>query len=285
MLVFFLCNETWDFLPVTASTKTRSEYRIFRSNGCEMNRRWRSTPQYISVCAALAVCGWLRAARAQNPPDLATVIRGVDASVKDRIDRLAAYTVTEHYAVFRGHNETKPTAEMVVRTSYRKEAGKSYQILSQSGSSLWRNEVLKTLLENEQRMSQPGNVETALINSSNYDIKFNKNLMQWLGGRQCLALDISPRRSSQYLFKGTLWVDAHDYAIVQLKGTAGKSAFFLASAAEVSRQYAEIDALPMATHAEAVSGSALLGQTVVKVDYSGYQLQLTASPMRAAATR
>jgi hypothetical protein len=50
----------------------------------------------------------------------------------------------------------------------------------------------------------------------------------------------------------------------------------------VTRQYAEVEKLPMATHAEAVSGSSLLGQTVVKVDYSGYQLQLIGSPMAAA---
>ena len=94
-------------------------------------------------------------------PDLPAIVRGVDASVKDRLNRLASYTVTEHYAVFRGHDDSKPTAEMQVKTTYRKETGKSYEVLSQSGSSLWRNEVLKTLLENEQRMSRPGNVETA----------------------------------------------------------------------------------------------------------------------------
>ena len=112
---------------------------------------------------------------AQQPPDIATVIRGVDASVKNRIDQLAAYTVTEHYAVFRGKDETHPAAEMLVKTTYRKQAGKSYDIVSQSGSSLWRNEVLSTLLEHEKLMSQPGNVETALINSTNYDMKLDSN--------------------------------------------------------------------------------------------------------------
>lgn len=218
-------------------------------------------------------------------PDLSTIVRGVDSSVKSRLDRLAAYSVTEHYAVFRGREDTKPAAEMMVKTTYRKETGKSYQVLSQSGSSLWRNEVLKTLLENEQKMSQPGNVETALINSSNYEMKLDKNPAQTLNGRQCLVLEITPRRKSQYLFKGQLWVDAHDYAIVQLKGTAAKSAFFLADAAQVSRQYAEFENLPMATHAEAVSGSSLLGQTVVKVDYSGYQMQLLPTPLNASASR
>ena len=137
-------------------------------------------------------------------PDLSTVIHGVDNSVKERLDRLASYTVIEHYAVFRGHDTSKPAAEMVVKTTYRKETGKSYQILSQTGSSLWRNQVLKTLLENEQRMSQPGNVETALINSSNYEMKLDKSAVQTLNGRQCLLLDITPRRKSEYLFQGLL---------------------------------------------------------------------------------
>ena len=215
---------------------------------------------------------------AQQTPDIATIIRGIDASVKNRIDRLAAYTVTEHYAVFRGKDEAHPAAEMLVKTTYRKQTGKSYDIVSQSGSSIWRNEVLGTLLDNEKRMSQPGNVETALINSSNYEMKLDANARERLNGRDCLVLDITPRRNSQYLFNGKLWVDAQDFAIVQLKGTASKSAFFLASAAEVTRQYDEMSELPMATHAEAVSGSALLGQTMVKIDYSNYQIDLATGP-------
>jgi len=218
-------------------------------------------------------------------PDLPTVVHGVDTSVKDRMNRLASYSVTEHYAVFRGRDLSTPAAEMLVKTTYRKQTGKSYQILSQSGSSLWRNQVLKTLLENEQKMSQPGNVETALINSSNYEMQLDKNPAQTLNGRECLLLDITPRRKSQYLFQGPLWVDAHDYSIVQLKGTAAKSAVFIANAAEITRQYSEVESVPMATHAEAVSGSALLGQTVVKVDYSGYQVQLVPVPVTASAGR
>jgi hypothetical protein len=163
---------------------------------------------------------------------------------------------------------------MLVKTTYTRQAGKSYEIVSQSGSSLWRNEVLHTLLDNEKRMSQPGNVQTALIDSANYEMKLDTNPRQRLNDRDCLVLDITPRHNSEYLFKGTLWVDAQDFAIVQLKGTASKSAFFLASAAQVSRQYDEMDALPMATHAQAVSGSAMLGQTTVKIDYSNYQLEL-----------
>jgi outer membrane lipoprotein-sorting protein len=211
---------------------------------------------------------------AQQQVDSATVVRGVDSSVKNRIDRLAGYTVTEHYAVYRGNDETHQAADMVVKTTYRRETGKSYEIVSQSGGTVWRNEVLGTLLENERRMSQPANVGAALINSSNYDMRLEANAHEQFNGRDCLLLDISPKRNSEYLFRGKLWVDARDFSIVQLRGTASKSAFFLASAAEVVRQYDEMNGLPMATHAQAVSGSSLLGQTVVKIDYTNYQLDL-----------
>src|SRR6266571_3611763 len=69
-------------------------------------------------------------------PDNATVVRGIDASVKVRIGNLAGYTVSEHYAVFRSHDETHPAAEMFVKTVYRKDSGKSFSILSRSGSTL-----------------------------------------------------------------------------------------------------------------------------------------------------
>lgn len=212
--------------------------------------------------------------KAQQPLDISTIVHGVDASVKNRIDHLAAYTVTEHYAVFRGKDETHPTSEMLVKTTYRKQQGKSYEILSQSGSAFWRNEVLSTLLSNEKHMSLPGNVDSALINSANYEITLDASAREQINGRDCLVLEITPRRASQFLIKGKVWVDARDFSIVLLKGRASKSSFFLASAAEVTRQYDEVSGLPMAIHAQAISASSLLGQTVVKIDYTNYQVDL-----------
>lgn len=209
--------------------------------------------------------------------DDATVIRGIDASVKARIDNLAAYTVFERYAVFRGHDEGRPVAEMLVKTDYRKNFGKTYTILSQSGSAIMRNEVLGNLLDNEKRMSQPGNVETALINSSNYEMKVEPGGPQRLDGRECLVVALTPRRNSPFLFKGELWVDAADYSIVQLNGIASKSPSFLTNPPEVFRQYTKIAGFPMATHAKAVTKSTLLGETIVKVDYQNYQIQVQPS--------
>jgi hypothetical protein len=91
-----------------------------------------------------------------QPIASSTVIQGVDAAVKARIDNITGYTVTEHYAVYRNKDEIHPVAEMLVKTLYNKDTGKSYTILSQSGSEMIRNLVLGAILDNEKRLNLPG---------------------------------------------------------------------------------------------------------------------------------
>ena len=205
--------------------------------------------------------------------DPQAVIHQIDASVQARIDGIASYSVNEHYAVYRNSDEAHPVAEMMVRTDYKNGSGKSYTILSQSGSSLVRSQVLGRILENEKLMSQPDNRRQAVVTSANYEMKLKSGEKQKIDGRDCLVLSITPRRPSPFLFTGTLWVDARDYSIVQLQGVAAKSHSMLTGPAQVARQYTNVDGFPMATHARAVSNSMLLGQTIVKIDYQGYSIQ------------
>jgi hypothetical protein len=206
-------------------------------------------------------------------PDQAAVIRGVDAAVLARVNRIAGYTVTEHYAVFRGSDETHSVAEMTVKTTYRREAGKDYAVVSSSGSSIIRRLGLDPILENEREINLPSNVEFSWITSENYEMTLKPGtLMQ--DGRECLVLAINPRRKAPNLIVGTLWVDARDYTIVRLEGLASKAPSIFAGATHMMRQYAMVDGFSMATHARAESTTFLYGKTVVKIDYSNYDIEV-----------
>lgn len=207
-------------------------------------------------------------------PDAATVIREVDAAVKARIDHLAGYTVTEHYRVYRGKDGVHPAAEMVVKTTYKPDSGKSYVIVSQSGSALLRDLVLNTILQNEKHLNEPGVREGAWITSANYAMQLKPGGAEELDGRKCLVLELTPKRKAPYLIQGSLWVDAKDGSIVQLQGTSSKSASVVSGPTQMVRQYAEIDGYPEATHLRAQSSSFMLGETVVKVDYQNYHVEL-----------
>jgi hypothetical protein len=208
-----------------------------------------------------------------QPPDQATVIRGVDAAVMARVHGIAGYTVTEHYAVFHGQDEVHAVAERTVKTTYRPESGKSYQILSQSGSALIRGLGLDPLMESERNINLPGNVARSWITSANYAMVLKPQTQQ-VDGRTCLELAINPRRKAPNLIVGTLWVDAKDFTIVRLEGVASKSPSVLAGVTHMTRQYASMDGFSMATHARAESSTFLYGRTVLTIDYSGYQVEV-----------
>lgn len=203
----------------------------------------------------------------------AAIIHAIDAAVAARNDNVLGYTVTEHYSVLRNKDQ-QPAAEMTVRTTYERDKGKNYVIESESGSSILRKEVLDRVLDNEKVLTQPANRATAVITSANYEMNVRGN--EPIEGRDCIALSITPRRSSPYLFKGTIWVDPQDYGIVKLAGTAVRSPSFVTGPAEISRIYARIDGYPMATRATAVSNSWLFGETTIHIEYTGYNVKFRA---------
>jgi hypothetical protein len=205
--------------------------------------------------------------------DQAAVIRGVDAAVLARVNRIAAYTVTEHYAVFRGNDERHSVADMTVKTTYRRETGKNYEVVSQGGSAIIRRLGLDPILDSEKDINRPENVEYSWITSENYEMTLEPGT-QMQDGRECLVLSIDPRRKAPNLIVGTLWVDAKDYTIVRLEGVASKAPSIFAGATQMMRQYAMVDGFSMATHARAESTTFLYGKTVVKIDYSNYDIEV-----------
>lgn len=224
---------------------------------------------------AVSFLVWLRTAaiQAQQPGD-SSVIRGIDAANSARFESVLGFAVTEHYAVYRGRDETHPVAEMTVQTVYRKEAGKSYTVLSQTGPEIVRKFAFGALLDTETRINEPGKVQDSWFTSANYAMKLKPGGPEPLDGRECFVLAVTPKRKAPNLITGTLWVDAKDDSIVQIQGIASKNPSFWSGPTQMMRQYARINGFAMATHARAVSNSFLFGRTTVTIDYRDYQIRL-----------
>jgi hypothetical protein len=227
----------------------------------------------VVALALLASSGTL--ARSAEPVNSAAIIQKIDNAALARIDHVLSYTVTEHYSVYRNGDETHPAAEMTVKTLYQKGVGKSYTILSQSGSSLLQQLVLAPLLDNEKAINQPGNVEKSWFTSSNYEMNLKAGIRQQMIGHDCIAFDITPKHKAPNMLNGTLWVDATDGSIVEIDGVSSRSPSMFSGPAKMMRQYATMNGFAMATHARAESDSMFFGRTVLTIDYKDYQVQLS----------
>ena len=228
----------------------------------------------IRAIAGIAIAVLPGAATAGQEPDASAVIRQVDAAVSARFNNILGFTDVEHYAVYRGSDETHPAAEMTVLDSYKKGAGKTYTVLSQSGSGILIRFGLKPLLDNEKTINIPGNIEKSWFISTNYDMKLKPGGVEKLNGRDCYVFAVTPEAKAPNLINGTMWVDARDGTLVQIDGVASENPSAFSGTTHMMRQYANISGFSMAMHARAESNSFLLGRTVVTIDYSDYHLQI-----------
>jgi negative regulator of sigma E activity len=231
----------------------------------------------FSTSLLLGAAVLLPAAAPAQQPDAAALIHRIDAAAQYRYDNVLGFTDVEHYAIFRGSDETRPAAEMTVKTTYRKGSGKSYEILSESGSSLLLRIGLHPLLDNEKDINVPGHVELSWFTSANYGMKLKSAATQRMNGHDCYAFDVTAKRKAPNMIDGTIWVDAQNGLLMRIDGTASKSPSVFAGAMHMMRDYTNLDGFSMAVHARAESDSGVIGRTVVTIDYGQYQLQLLGS--------
>lgn len=215
-------------------------------------------------------------------PDPSSLLRRIDHGAQARYDNVLGFTVIEHYAVYHGEDETHPVAEMTVRTAYRKDAGKTFTILSQSGSDAVLRLGLHPLLNSEQTINKPGNVEHAWLTSANYEMQPQQGGWQRVDGHDCVAIRLTPRHKAPHLVDGTLWVDAKDGSLVKMEGIASRKPSVFAGPTRMMRRYVNMNGYAMASWSEAESNSALFGRYLLRIDYRNYQLELrNAGDLRA----
>ncbi len=206
------------------------------------------------------------------------VARQIDAAVRQRAANVAGFTDIEHYAVYRGKDQTHPAAEITIEATFRRSEGRSYRILSQRGSEVIRKLGLIPLLKEEESLSQPGALEQNWLNSTNYQMSLKSDKPERINGHLCYAVAIVPKRRAPETLIGTLWVDAGDYAAIRIDGVPSRRPSIFAGSTKITRDYEEVQGYSMATSARAESNSRWIGKTVITVSYSHYHLFLRSDP-------
>ena len=208
-----------------------------------------------------------RALAAQSTPEQ-TAIRALEQAEARREGRLAGYTVTEHYKVESSRFEQ--SAEMTVETIYKKDQGKTYKVLSRSGSSILQTRVFDRLLREEGEMSRGEARRRLLVNPGNYAMKYAGEEVR--AGRKCYVLELTPRVKSPHLLKGRAWIDGEDGYICKIEGKPTASSSFLSGRPMITREYTKVGEFWLAQTSHAVTDTFLLGKSELTIEYRDYHI-------------
>jgi hypothetical protein len=158
-----------------------------------------------------------------------------------------------------------------VKVSYTAPGTKQFTIESESGSKLILNRVFHRLLDSEKESgSDAANRAAVALTTANYTFSL-------LGcapgdGPPLYVMQVAPLRDNKYLYRGTVWIDAIDFAVTRIEAQPGKNPSFWTKRTVIDHEYQKVGGFYLPALNRTVTDVRLGGQAVLTIRYQDYKL-------------
>jgi len=211
------------------------------------------------------------------PPSITTapltvqqVVSNLVRKDAERAQALRHYESTRIYHLaYRGFPSDRD-AEMTVEATFDSPSTKNFKIISQSGSKLIIERVFKRLLESEKEAAEPQIHARTLLNPENYDIALVGYEPSGSGGQY--VLEVYPKATSKYVYRGKVWVDGADFAVTRIDAEPAQNPSFWTKKSEIHHQYTKIQNFWLPQRNESVSYIRLGGRATLTIEYNNYHV-------------
>ncbi len=238
-------------------------------------------PHMAPPCVLILICMgvWQSAGAQQSNPSSLEPHAGLSTEdvvsnlVRRNLERaraLGAYQGTRTYRLeYRGFPSSR-TAEMVVDVNYRSPGTKEFTVRSETGSKLLIDRVFKKMLQSEKEALTEENQQGVALNQDNYSFAL-------LGQEKALGstayiLSVRPRTQNKLLYRGRIWVDAQDFAVVRIEGEPAKNPSFWTKDTRIEQVYAKVGDFWLPRSNRSTTTIRLGGHAFFTVDYENYQI-------------
>ena len=239
--------------------------------------RFKRAGFWLVLCVAGTVAPAVGVDVAQAPcrPALgltaAQVSRQLAAKNAERAEHLRSFESRRQYALDYTGFPSSRSAEMQVKVAYRAPGTKDFTVLAESGSKLILNRVFRKLLESEQESSGDEKSRNAVaLTPENYQFVLQGCSAD--AGRDLYVLEVEPRRETKFLYRGTIWVDAEDFAVTRIDAEPAKNPSFWTKKSQIHHQYQKIGEFYLPVLNQTTTEVRLGGKAVLTIRYQDYKL-------------
>lgn len=219
----------------------------------------------------VAVAGFAAPCGSQLQLNTEQVSQRLAANNAERAQRLRNFEAIRQYTLDYTGFPSSRSAEMKVKVLYRAPGIKEFAVLSESGSKLILNRVFRKLLESEQESSgDEKNRSEVALTPENY--RFSLRGCDIAGGRDLYVMEVEPLRETKFLYRGTIWVDAQDFAVTRIDAEPARNPSFWTKRSEIHHRYRKIGEFYLPALNETVTDVRLGGKAVLTIRYDDYKL-------------
>ncbi|HTW45294.1 MAG TPA: hypothetical protein VMD58_07080 [Acidobacteriaceae bacterium] len=201
------------------------------------------------------------------PLPVETIVQQLVLHNQQRAEEIGTYVSTRHYHIeYRGFPHGAD-ADLVVDTTCNGPFRQKFQIVSESGSHLLVNHVLIKLLKTEVKAA--ADHASHDLTPANYNFKLIRSEVK--DGRRMYVLQVEPKVRGPLLYRGTIWVDARDYAVAKIEAQPAKSPSFWIRDTTIHHVYEKTGEFWLPELDRSESRIRLGGKAILTIDYTRYR--------------
>lgn len=217
----------------------------------------------LLICATVPLSGQAPAATSLSADEVMATVIERDSQ---RESLGGGYSGSREYILY-NHRMNK-RAEMVASVVCDANGTKHFQVVSEDGWKSANKHVLRKMLDSESETSQPDTRPKTRMVPANYE--FHLVGSEYLQGRPDYVIDAVPRRSDKYLFRGRVWVDAEDFAVVRVEGQPAKNPSLWTRSVHFVQQYRKSGFFWYPAETTSFTEALIFGGTDVSIRYFDY---------------
>ena len=202
---------------------------------------------------------------------LSEVVERLTERNAERAATLAGYHSQRSYQIDYKGIPANMHAEMVVELKFTAPSTEDFKVISQSGSKLLIDLVLKRLLDSERESHERKNLDGVQITAKNYNFAMldSKDAQDGCS----YVLGVEPKVPSKFLFRGRIWVDDKDFAVCRIEAEPAKNPSFWIKKTEIHHSFMKIGDFWLPAQNTSVSHIRLDGSATLTIKYGNYEVQ------------
>jgi hypothetical protein len=229
-----------------------------------------------SLMLACAPPAWPQSEAGLPPLSADQVVQHLMEKNQERAEGLQHYLGKRSYRLeYRGF-PASAEATMEVEVNFEAPASKQFTIVSATGSKLIQNRVFHRLLETEEQAGDSSNRKHTELGPDNYTFS--------LAGTEGTnyVLNVEPKEDSRFLYRGKIWVDAHDFAVTRIEAQPARNPSFWTTKSLIHHTYQKVDnGFYLPKENKTVTSVRMGGVATLTIEYDSYQVTV-AKPIASA---
>ena len=193
------------------------------------------------------------------------IVERMEERFQQQLAALEAYQDQRRYSI--AHPLLGDGTYWIVEENFSAPDEKRFKVLERAGSGAVQKRVFRRLLEVEQETAREAVRPQVDLSRDNYDFTY----LGFDESANAYRFEATPSGENEYRLRGTIWVNAEDFAVQRIEGEPAQRHSMLIKRVRFVHEFAKFGEFWFPVHHTSTADLFLFGKATLEINYFDYR--------------